>query len=115
MSDSETKLRQLGPYVLTRQLGQGTTGTVYLARQESLGRDLAVKVLDPEFSRDAEFVKRFQREGRIAASLRHPNIIQVLDACSSEGVYYIVMEFVRGERVEDRARTYRGHGQVFLG
>ena len=67
----------IGNYRLVRELGRGSMGTVYLAYQESLGRDLALKVLAPEFTRDDEFVERFRREGKIAARLRHPHIVQV--------------------------------------
>ncbi len=69
-------------------------GTVYLARQESLQRDLAIKVLAPEFTRDREFVERFKREGLISSRLRHPNIVQVFDFSDQGDMYYIAMEYV---------------------
>lgn len=76
-------------------------GTVYLAYQESLGRDLALKVLAPEFTRDDEFVERFRREGKIAARLRHPNIVQVFDASDRDGHYYIAMEYLGSRTLKD--------------
>ena len=69
-------------------------GTVYLAYQDSLGRDLAIKLMANEFVRDEEFVERFRREGRIAARLRHPNIVQVYDFSDRDGLYYIAMEYL---------------------
>lgn len=87
----------IGNYRLVKELGRGSMGTVYLAHQESLGRDLALKVMAPEFTRDAEFVERFRREGRVAANLRHPNIVRVFDADCRDGLYFIAMEYL-GER-----------------
>jgi serine/threonine protein kinase/ribosomal protein L37E len=76
-------------------------GTVYLAHQESLSRDLAIKVLAPEFTRDPEFRERFQREARIAARLKHPNIVQVYDADMRDGFFYIAMEYVGDRNLHD--------------
>lgn len=87
----------LGNYRLVREIGRGSMGTVYLAHQESLGRDLAIKVLPPELTRESDFLERFKREARIAASLRHPNIIQVFDAAESDGCHYLVMEYLGGQ------------------
>ncbi|MCA9791442.1 MAG: protein kinase [Candidatus Eremiobacteraeota bacterium] len=84
----------IGNYKIVRELGRGAMGTVFLAHQESLGRDLAIKVLAPEFTRDPQFVERFKREGRVAANLRHPNIVSIVDADSRDGRYFIVMEYV---------------------
>ncbi|MGE0490649.1 MAG: protein kinase [Vulcanimicrobiota bacterium] len=84
----------IGNYKVVRELGRGAMGTVFLAHQESLGRDLAIKVLAPEFTRDPQFVERFKREGRVAAGLRHPNIVSIVDADSRDGRYFIVMEYV---------------------
>lgn len=83
-------------------------GTVYLARQESLGRDLAIKVLGPEFTRDLEFVSRFQREGLISARLRHPNIVQVFDYSDRDGLYYIAMEYVGPNNLQNVLRDAGG-------
>lgn len=92
----------IGGYKIVRELGRGAMGTVYLAYQDSLGRDLAIKVMAPEFGRDEEFVERFRREGRIAAKLRHPNIVQVYDFCDRDGVYFIAMEYLG-------SRTLKGY------
>lgn len=86
--------QMIGGYKIVRELGRGAMGTVYLAYQESLGRDLAIKVMATEFTRDEEFIERFRREGRIAARLRHPNIVQVYDFSDREGQYFIAMEYL---------------------
>lgn len=91
---SNTIPETIGHYKIIRELGRGAMGTVYLARQDSLDRDLALKVLNSEFTRDREFVARFKREGLISARLRHPNIVQVFDYSDKDGVYYIAMEYV---------------------
>ncbi|MEW6283881.1 MAG: protein kinase, partial [Candidatus Eremiobacterota bacterium] len=99
MSDAAgTSEERIGNYRLIREIGRGSMGTVYLAHQESLARDLAIKVLPPEFTRDPEFVQRFQREARIAGNLRHPNIVRVIDFAQDpvQGLYYIVMEYLAG-------------------
>lgn len=85
--------QQIGPYKIVGELGRGSMGTVYLASQESLGRQIALKLLGPEFTRDEEFLERFRREGRTGASLRHPNIVQVFDLGEAQGLYYIAMEY----------------------
>lgn len=99
----------IGGYKVIRELGRGAMGTVYLANQESLGRELAIKIMAPEFTRDPEFVARFRREGQIAARLRHPNIVQVYDFCDRDGLYFIAMEYL-GSRtlkslVQERGRV----------
>lgn len=76
-------------------------GTVYLAYQDNLGRELAIKLMAPEFVRDEEFVERFRREGRIAAKLRHPNIVQVYDFCDREGLYFIAMEYLGSRTIKN--------------
>jgi serine/threonine protein kinase len=98
----------IGPYRVLRELGRGAMGTVYLARQESLARDLAIKVMAPEFTRDQEFVARFQREGLISSKLRHPNIVQVYDYSANEGQYYIAMEYVGAEDLQAHLRAHGG-------
>ena len=77
---------------------------VHLARDQSLDRPVAVKMLFPEFATDPAFVERFRREAQAAANLAHPNIVGVYDWGSEDGTYYIVMEFVDGESVADLCR-----------
>ena len=92
---------RIGNYKVTKELGTGSVGAVYLVEQESLKRKLAIKVLFTECTRDAEFVERFRREGQIAARLRHPNIVQVHDFNDQDGLFYIVMEYVGARNLKD--------------
>ena len=74
--------------------------TVYVARDKVLNRDVAVKVLKDEFTTDDEFVKRFNSEAQAAASLTHANIVSIYDVGNEDGIYYIVMELVRGKTLK---------------
>ena len=105
---SEEFPENIGPYKVLRELGRGAMGTVYLARQESLSRDLAIKVLAAEFTRDQEFVARFRREGLISSKLRHPNIVQVFDYSAQDNLYYIAMEYVGPEDLQAYLRANHG-------
>ncbi|MBX3171360.1 MAG: serine/threonine protein kinase [Candidatus Eremiobacteraeota bacterium] len=105
---SEEFPETIGPYKVLRELGRGAMGTVYLARQESLSRDLAIKVLAAEFTRDQEFVARFRREGLISSKLRHPHIVQVFDYSAQDNLYYIAMEYVGPEDLQAYLRANNG-------
>ncbi len=92
----DDRYRVLGP------LGSGGMAEVYLCRDEVLGREVALKVLREHYAEDEEFVERFAKEARSAASLQHPNIASVYDlGRSREGRYYIVMEYVGGGTLAD--------------
>jgi predicted Ser/Thr protein kinase len=86
----------LGRCRLVRKLGEGGMGVVWLARHETLDKDVAVKILPATFAADPEAVQRFLREARAAARIDHPNVVPVLDAGSADGVHYIVMAYVEG-------------------
>jgi serine/threonine protein kinase len=88
--------KKLGKYLLKSKLGQGGMGTVYLATDTRLKRDVAIKVLSPELSRDEAAVKRFLREARAAARLNHPNVVTVYDVDQQRGFCFLVMELVNG-------------------
>ena len=107
----QTAPETIGGYKVIRELGRGAMGTVYLAYQDSLGRDLAIKLMANEFVRDEEFVERFRREGKIAARLRHPNIVQVYDFSDRDGLYYIAMEYLGSRTLKCYIRE-RGRVQV---
>lgn len=81
-------------FTIQRFLGKGASGSVWLARQESLARDVALKVLSPKLSQDTDFVARFQAEARAAAALNHPNVVHVYDVGAANGVHYLCMEFM---------------------
>ena len=85
-----------GRYRLDQVLGQGGMATIFRATDDNLGREVAVKVLRPEFGADAQFVERFEHEAQAAASLSHPNIVQVYDYGTDQAGPYIVMEQVSG-------------------
>ena len=92
-----------GRYVLSKSLGSGGMGEVYLAHDEVLDRDVALKVLRSHYAGDQEFAERFRREARSAASLSHPSIVQVYDRGETEdGTSYIAMEYVPGGTLKEQ-------------
>ena len=93
---------RLGPYEIVAPLGAGGMGEVYRARDPRLGRDVAIKALPPEFSRDPDRLARFEREARLLASLSHPNIAGIHGLEEVDGARYLVLEFVEGETLADR-------------
>jgi serine/threonine protein kinase len=97
-----TITRQFGNFVLERQLGAGGMGAVYLGRDVTLNRVVAVKVLKPELVSDQKFMATFLREAEITASLNHPNIVQVYAFGQHEGVYYMVVEYISGGSLDDK-------------
>jgi len=94
-----------GRYELLRHIARGGMADVYLARDELLDREVALKVLFPEFANDPNFVERFRREAQAAANLNHPNIVGVYDWGQERGTYYIVMEYVAGRSMADVLRS----------
>jgi serine/threonine-protein kinase len=93
--------QQIPGYQILNKCGAGAMAVVYRAKQLSLNRTVAVKVLPKRLSKNAEFVERFYREGRAAAQLNHPNIVQAIDVSEANGFHYFVMEFVEGCTVYD--------------
>jgi serine/threonine protein kinase/Tol biopolymer transport system component len=88
---------RLGPYAIIAPLGAGGMGEVYRAKDERLGREVAIKVLPAALASDPERLKRFEKEARSASALNHPNIVTVYDVGSEAGVSYIAMELVSGD------------------
>ncbi len=103
------KGRRIGVYEVMEEIGRGGMGVVYKARDRSLDREVAIKVLLPELSRDEEFERRFVREARAAAKLDHPNIVQVYTAGRFEDVLFIAMQLVRGRSL---AQVIRQKGRM---
>jgi hypothetical protein len=93
---------RLGPYEILAAIGAGGMGEVYRARDTRLGRDVAIKVIAPAFSADAERVQRFDQEARAAATLNHPNILAVYDIGTHDGAPFIVSELLEGETLRGR-------------
>src|SRR6476659_7869315 len=87
---------RLGPYEILAPLGVGGMGEVYRARDERLGRDVAIKVLPEAFAADGDRRERFEREAKAVAALSHPNIVAVFDTGLSDGRAYVVMELLAG-------------------
>ena len=87
---------QFGGYVIKSLVGRGGMGVVYAAEHTTLQRRVALKVIAPEVAEDEAFRVRFLREARLAASLRHPNIIDIYDAGQVDRELYIAMRFVEG-------------------
>ena len=83
-------------YEVIDKVGSGGMSDVYRAKDHILGRDIAIKILKQEFSEDATFVAKFRTEAQSAAGLEHPNIVNIYDVGSENGMYFIVMEYVEG-------------------
>src|SRR5918993_694162 len=92
---------RLGPYTILAPLGAGGMGEVYRARDVRLGREVAVKVLPADVSKDPERLIRFEREARSASALNHPNIVTIHDFTSVDGEAWLVMELIRGKSLRD--------------
>ncbi len=92
---------QIPGYHIIKQLGAGAMATVYLAKQLSLDRLVAIKILPKKFTTNKEFIERFYAEGRAAGRLNHPNIVGALDVGKAGDLYYFVMEYVEGSSVFD--------------
>src|SRR5262249_31928167 len=95
---------RLGSLEITAVLGKGGMGEVYRARDTKLKRDVAIKILPDEFSRDADRVSRFQREAEVLASLNHPNIAAIYDLEEANDRRFLVLELVEGETLAERIR-----------
>ncbi|PKO12465.1 MAG: hypothetical protein CVU39_24015 [Chloroflexi bacterium HGW-Chloroflexi-10] len=93
-----------GRYLIDTLLGQGGMSAVYKAFDPNLKRVVAIKLIHSHLSGDSQFVQRFEEEAAAVASLRHPNIVQVFDFNSDQGVSYMVMEFIPGETLQERLR-----------
>ena len=92
----------IGHYRIVEQIGAGGMGVVYRARDERLDRDVAIKVLPKEVSRDSDRVARFEREAKAVAKLDHPNILAIHDFGTDEGVTFAVTELLEGNNLRER-------------
>ncbi len=100
---------RLGGYHILKPLGQGAMGAVYLARQASLDRDVALKTIHRRMSQDPVFVARFTREAYAAAQLVHHNVVQIYDLGVDRSVHYFSMEYVDGQTL---AQLVKRHGRL---
>ena len=90
-----------GRYELIEKIGEGGMAVVYKARCRLLNRYVAIKILRPEFTKDAQFVENFKRESQAAAGLQHPNIVSVYDVGKEGHIHFIVMELIDGRPLSD--------------
>ena len=97
----KTAAHQIPGYKILGKLGAGAMAVVYKARQLSLNRTVAIKVLPKRFSENPEYVERFYKEGQAAGKLNHNNIVQAIDVGEAGGYHYFVMEYVEGKTVAD--------------
>ena len=96
---------RLGPYEVVARIGAGGMGEVWRARDERLGRDVAIKVLPAELASDPERVKRFEKEARATGTLNHPNILAIHDVGVHEGSPYLVEELLEGQTLREVLRS----------
>lgn len=90
-----------GRYELIEKIGDGGMAVVYKAKDRLLNRYVAVKILRPEYTRDAQFIESFKKESQAAAGLQHPNIVNVYDVGKEGNIYFIVMELIDGRPLSD--------------
>ncbi len=100
----EKELPQIPGYVIKEKLGEGGMASIYLAVQEKLEREVAIKVLNPKLIKEQQILKRFKNEAHSAAKLIHPNIITIYDVGQSGDTHYIVMEYLK-ESLRDRVKA----------
>ena len=103
--DAKKSSQRIPGYRILKKLGSGAMATVFLAKQMSLDRLVAIKVLPKKFSADTNFINRFYKEGRLAAQLNHANIVQAYDVGQAGEHHFFVMEYVEGETVYDRTKA----------
>ncbi len=99
--DNKAAIHQIPGYKILGKVGAGAMAFVYKAKQLSLNRTVAIKVLPRRFTENPEYVQRFYKEGQAAGKLNHPNIVQAIDVSEAGGYHYFVMEFVEGKTIAD--------------
>ncbi len=92
---------RIGDYVITGRIGQGGIAVIFKARQESLNRDVAIKMLSSKLTNDPEIVRRFERESLVVAKLNHPNIVHIIDRGEAGDRYYFVMDYIDGSSLRE--------------
>lgn len=100
-SQPEKKHARVGEYIITSKIGQGGIAEIFKGYQESLGRDVAIKMLSPQLTSNPDIVRRFERESMVIARLNHPNIVHVIDRGATGGRYYFVMEYIDGTSMRE--------------
>jgi serine/threonine protein kinase len=114
MAEASEKPRVVGRYVLHDEIASGGMATVHLGRllgPVGFARTVAIKRLHPQFSREPEFVSMFLDEARLAARIRHPNVVSTLDVVAAEGELFLVLDYVQGESFSRLLRAARQEGK----
>ncbi len=112
MTDDENTKKRLGDFEIIRELGRGGMGIVYEARQVSLNRKVALKVISTSLGLSSKAVLRFQREAEAAGKLHHTNIVPIYSTGDAEGTHYYAMELIDGPSLHDVVRSLRsGDGE----
>lgn len=106
-AEGDRTVLRIPGYQIMRKLGAGAMASVYLAKQTSLDRLVAIKILPRRYSSDTAFIERFYKEGRAAAKLSDPNIVGAFDVGQVGDQHYFVMEYVEGETVYDRITRFK--------
>ncbi|MEZ6318524.1 MAG: serine/threonine-protein kinase [Phycisphaerales bacterium] len=109
--EAERSGQTIPGYKILGKLGSGAMASVYKAKQISLDRLVAIKKLPEKFSKNPQFIERFFAEGRAAAQLNHPNIVQAFDVGNEGEIYYFVMEYVVGRTVHDDIVKHKRYGE----
>jgi len=102
------QVRRIGNFELIEKLGSGAMGTVYKAKQVTMKRMVALKILPPKLAKAKGFVDRFMREGQTAGMLDHPNIVRAVDVGQADGYYFFAMEFVEGQTLRKVMKEQNG-------
>lgn len=105
---------KLGPFLLTKMLGAGGMGAVYIGHDEALGRKVAIKVMLKSLGEDKEFIEAFKREAQAAAKINHPNICQIYSFGTEKGQPYIVMELISGTGFDSLVEADRKIDQALV-
>jgi len=109
--ESDLPFERLGDFRFKRKLGEGGMGVVYLAEQESLERQVALKIIRPERVGSSGISERFVRESKVVAKLRHPNIVAVHGSGEEKGVRYFAMELLSGQNLDEKLREGASRGE----
>jgi len=109
--DDARPMHRIPGFQILEKLGSGAMATVFKARQLSLDRIVAIKVLPKRLSENPEYVERFYKEGKAAAKLNHRNIVQAIDVGEAGGYHYFVMEYVKGKTVYDDLSKGKVYGE----
>src|SRR5262249_51942151 len=105
--------QSVGPYVISSRLGTGGMGEVFRARDQKLGRDVAIKILPAAFTSDPERLARFAREARVLAALNHPHIGAIYGVEEAGPVRALVLELVEGPTLADRIVNRAEHSELW--